>query len=70
MPLSKVLLSGFVVLRQHGRSDFDSLEGPAHDAAEDPMYDANQQYDLVLGAGEIPEQNIDQRDGAKYYAQR
>jgi hypothetical protein len=48
---------------------FNAFKGPANNAAENPMHNANSQNDLVLRAGKIPKKNVDQRHGAEHHAQ-
>jgi len=70
MPFSLHLRPSLLLtFRQRRRRYFNAFKGPANNAAQNPMHNANNQNDLVLGAGKIPKKNVDQRHGAEHHAQ-
>ena len=59
-----------MAFRRRHSGDPDSLIGPAHDASQNPVHDANNQNDFVLRARKIPKEYVHQRDRADDHAEQ
>src|SRR5579863_10688192 len=51
------------------RGNFDAFKRPAHKAPQNPVHDADDKNDLVLGTRKLPKENVHQRDPPEHYAQ-
>ena len=71
MPFSRIFRTrDLMAFRRRHSGDPDSLIGPAHDASQNPVHDANNQNDFVLRARKIPKEYVHQRDRADDHAEQ
>ena len=73
MPFSPVFRTrgrrDLITFRRRRRGDSDSIVGPAYDASQNPMHDADDQNDLILSARKIPKKDVHQSDCSDDHAQ-